>query len=206
MTEAVPTCLNRRDRIKTGSVGQAADGVDIRIVDRRGDDVPAGETGEMAVRHPGMAIGYWRNPEATAKAIRDGWLYTGDLAFRDDDGFYWFAGRTKEVIVRGGSNVSPQEVEGALLKHPAVFQVGVVGTPDPPWGETIAAFVRRQDGAFCTEADLIEFAKQQIADYKAPERVYFIEGMPLGLTGKVSRRTLKAMAEERSALKPQPVS
>ena len=206
MTEAVPTCLNRVDRIKTGSVGQAADGVEVRIVDQQGNEEPVGEVGEMVVRHPGTAIGYWNNAEATAQAIRDGWLHTGDLAFRDEDGFYWFAGRTKEVIIRGGSNISPQEVEGVLLKHPAVFQAGVVGAPDPMWSESVVAFVRLHDGQSCTETELIEFAKEHIADYKAPEQIRFIDEMPLGLTGKVSRRTLKAMAGGRPAHRHEPAT
>ena len=145
MTETLPTCFNRSNWIKTGSVGQAAEGVEIRILDEQGREAPVGEAGEMVVRHPGTAVGYWNDPDSTSAAIRDGWLYTGDLASKDNDGFYWFAGRKKEIIIRGGSNVSPQEVEEALLKHPAVFQAGVVGTPDPTWGESVVAFVRPHD-------------------------------------------------------------
>ena len=199
MTEAYMTCFNRSDRIKTGSVGQAAEGVDIRILDEQGREAPAGEAGEMVIRHPGTAIGYWNDAEGTSAAIRDGWLFTGDLAFKDSDGFYWFAGRKKEIIIRGGSNISPQEVEEVLLKHPAVFQAGVIGTADPTWGESVVAFVCPNDDASCSEQELIEFAKQHLADYKTPEQVHFIDEMPLGLTGKVSRKTLKAMAGERQA-------
>ena len=99
-----------------------------------------GETGEMAVRCLGMAAGYWNDPQSTSAAFRDGWLYTGDLAYRDKDGFYWFQGRKKEVIIRGGSNISPQQVEEALLKHPAVLQAGVVGIPSADWGESVVGF------------------------------------------------------------------
>ena len=197
MTEAVPTCFNRRDRIKTGSAGEPAEGVEVRILDEQGREAPIDEAGEMVVRHPGTTVGYWNDPESTSAAIRDGWLYTGDLAFKDNDGFYWFAGRKKEIIIRGGSNVSPQAVEEVLLQHPAVFQAGVVGTPDPTWGESIVAFVRPHDNASCDEQELIEFAKQHLADYKTPEQIHFIDEMPLGLTGKISRKTLKEMAGER---------
>jgi len=194
MTEAVPTCFNRRDRINTGSAGEPAEGVDVRILDEHGREAPVGKAGEMVVRHPGTAVGYWNDSQATSDAIRDGWLYTGDLALKDNDGFYWFAGRKKEIIIRGGSNISPQEVEEVLLKHPAVFQAGVVGTPDPTWGESIVAFVCPHENASCDEQELIDFAKQHLADYKTPEQIHFLEEMPLGLTGKVSRKTLKEMA------------
>ena len=199
MTEAIPICFNRSDRIKTGSVGEAADGVEVRILDDDGREAPLGVAGEMVVRHPGTAVGYWNDPRATSDAIRDGWLYTGDLASKDEDGFYWFAGRKKEIIVRGGSNISPQEVEGALLDHPAVFQAGVVGVPDPSWGESVVAFVRPHDDASCSERELIGFTKQHLADYKTPAQVHFIDEMPLGLTGKVCRKTLRETVQERQS-------
>lgn len=198
MTEAVPTCVNGQGRIRTGSVGEAGEDVEIRIVAKDGSEPPTGETGEMIARHPGTMIGYWNNPEATADTLRDGWLYTGDLAYRDDDGYYWFSGRQKEVIIRGGSNVSPQEVEDALLQHTAVFQAGVVGTPDLELGESVVAFVSLHSDADCTEQQLIHFTRQSLSDHKVPGAIYFLDEMPLGITGKVSRKALKATLQQQS--------
>jgi long-chain acyl-CoA synthetase len=191
MTELVPTCCNRPDRVRQGSVGEPADGIAVRILHESGDEVAPGEIGEMVVRGAAIMLGYWNNQEATSSTIRDGWLYTGDLARKDEHGYIWFAGRKKEVIIRGGSNVSPQEVEEILLKHPAVFQSGVVGMPDPELGESVVAFVSLRDGAACGESELIEFSREYLSEHKVPGVVHFIDVLPLGPTGKVSRRTLK---------------
>lgn len=205
MTELVPSCCNKPDRIRPGSVGERADGIDVRIVDDSGTDVAPGETGEMIVRGAAIMLGYWNDPDATAETIRDGWLYTGDLAHEDEDGYIWFDGRKKEVIIRGGSNISPQEVEEVLLRHPAVFQVGVVGMPDAEYGESVIAFVRLRAGKDCDGAELVEFAKELLSNHKVPEVVRFIDELPLNATGKVSRRTLKEslLAEFEDSASPQ---
>jgi long-chain acyl-CoA synthetase len=192
MTESVPICLNRPGRIRAGSVGEPAEGMEVRVVDETGAPVAPGATGELIVRTEARMTGYWNDPEATAATVRDGWLYTGDLARMDDDGYYWFAGRKKEIIIRGGSNVAPQEVEEVLLQHPAVFQAGVVGMPDPELGESVVAFVSlRDNGPGCCESELIDYARQFLSEHKVPGKVHFLADMPLGTTGKVSRKSLR---------------
>jgi len=161
------------------------------VVDADGNDVKLGDVGELIVKSPGRTIGYWNNPEATAETLRDGWLYTGDLVKQDAEGYYWFAGRKKELIVRGGSNISPQEVEAVLYQHPAVAEAGVIGIPDETWGEVVVAYVARKEGVSATGAALLEFAKEQIAAYKVPEKVFFLPSLPKSHVGKIQRRALK---------------
>jgi long-chain acyl-CoA synthetase len=200
MTESVPICLNRPGRIRAGSVGEPAEGMEVRVVDETGAPLEPGATGELIVRTAARMTGYWNDAEATAATVRDGWLYTGDLARVDEDGYYWFAGRKKEIIIRGGSNVAPQEVEEVLLQHPAVFQAGVVGMPDSELGESVVAFVSLRDqGAGCCEAELIDYARQFLSEHKVPCKVHFLADMPLGTTGKVSRKSLKESLQAQAA-------
>ena len=140
--------------------------------------------------------GYWQD---TGSAVRDGWFRTGDLARRDEDGFYWFAGRKKEIIVRGGSNISPQEVEAVLYEHPAVAEAGVVGRPDTFWGETVVAHVALRPGHRLDEAELIAFARERLADYKTPDTVVFHSDLPKSPAGKIQRRALRE-AEHATAV------
>jgi len=167
-------------------------------VDAAGQDVPVGETGELLVRSPSVCVEYWNDPDATRAALEDGWLNTGDLASCDADGYYWFRGRKKEIIIRAGSNISPQEVEEALYRHAAVGEVGVVGQPDPVYGEIVTAFVVLRKGYHAGPEELREFAKERLADYKVPEKFVFLPDLPKGPTGKVHRRSLKEMALARS--------
>jgi len=136
-------------------------------------------------------VRYWNNPDATRQAFRDGWFLTGDLAHEDADGFYWFDGRKKEIIVRGGSNVSPQEVEEAIYQHPAVAEVAVVGVPDERWGEIVVAGVALRTEGAVSEHDLIAFVRERLSLYKCPERILFMASLPKGPTGKVLRRAVK---------------
>jgi long-chain acyl-CoA synthetase len=168
-------------------------------VDLEGQDVPEGETGEIVVRGLSMCVGYWNDPEATGAAVREGWLHTGDLASRDRDGYYWFKGRKKEIIIRGGSNISPQEVEEALYKHPAVQEAGVVGTPDPVYGESVTALVVLREGHALEAQELHGFVQQHLADYKLPEKVFFLKELPKSAAGKVHRRMLKEMLMVQAA-------
>jgi long-chain acyl-CoA synthetase len=191
MTECVPICITRPTRVRPGSIGEPALDVQARIVDGAGLPVPPGEVGELIYRAPSMMVGYWNDPVATAATVRGGWLYSGDLARQDADGWYWFAGRSKEIIVRGGSNVAPQEVEEVLLQHPAVFQAGVVGVPDAEQGESVIAFVCLRESRGCNELELLDFARRHLSEHKVPGRVHFLEALPLGNTGKVSRRSLR---------------
>ncbi len=191
-TETGPTICNPRVAPKLGSLGIAKPGVDLRIVDVvTQQEVPVGEPGELLVRSPAVCSEYWRNPEATADALRNGWFHTGDLVSRDDDGYYWFRGRLKEIIIRGGSNISPQEVEEALYTHPAVLEAGVIGKPHEVWGEVVLAVVALREGQSASELELREHARKTLADYKVPEHIHFMATLPKGVTGKVHRKALR---------------
>jgi len=196
-TEIAPASWNRPDHVRVGSIGQPGEGVAFRLVDSDGRDVRPGDVGEICVQGPHLMTGYWQDPDASQAAIRDGWFHTGDLASCDADGFYWFAGRKKEIIIRGGSNISPQEVEAVLYQHPAVAEAGVVGLPNHLWGEVVVAFVALRTGQAVTEAELIAFARKRLADYKTPESIIFRTELPKGPTGKIQRRALR---EEERAL------
>jgi long-chain acyl-CoA synthetase len=160
-------------------------------VDSQGSEVPHGSVGEIYIRGPHLTTGYWRDPDATRAAFQNDWYRSGDLALRDADGFYWFAGRKKEIIVRGGSNISPQEVEAALCEHPAVAEAGVVGRRDPFWSEVVIAHVALRAGYQLDERELIAFTRERIADYKVPAAVVFHPELPKGTTGKIQRRALR---------------
>jgi long-chain acyl-CoA synthetase len=193
LTESCPVTFNRLAEVRIGSIGPAAPGVSIRLVDLQGHDVAAGETGEILVRSPASCVGYWNDPAATTCLFDDGWLRTGDLASCDEDGYYWFKGRLKQFIIRGGSNISPQEVEEALHQHPAVLEAGVIGAPDSVNGEIVVAFVALREGRQATPEELQQFARERLADYKVPERILYLGELPKGPTGKVQRRALKEM-------------
>jgi long-chain acyl-CoA synthetase len=195
MTECIPICRsNAEEGIRAGSIGRPVDGIEAHAFDADGIGVPDGETGELAVRSPSSFVGYWENPEATAETLREGWLYTGDLVRRDADGYLYFMGRKKEIIIRAGSNISPQEVEEALYQHPAVLLAGVIGKSHPVCGEQVVAFVSLREGQDVGEQQLIDFARTRLADYKTPERILFLPDLPEGPTGKVLRRALKEIA------------
>lgn len=191
MTESTPLTVNPRAAIRTGSTGPTLSGVRIRLIDAYGCDVRPGETGEILVRSPGNCLGYWNDADATAGLFVDGWLRTGDLAACDSHGYYWFKGRVKQLIIRGGSNISPQEVEEALYRHPAVLEAGVIGVPHPVYGEVPAAFVALRAGHSVREDELRAHARELLADYKVPERILLVTEIPKGLTGKVDRRRLR---------------
>ncbi len=200
MTEAMDYTINPPfGPKKLGSVGQPLHATRIRVVDDLGHDVPTGETGEMVVQSKAVMAGYWNNPEETQRALRDGWLHTGDLGRYDADGYLWFMGRKKDIIIHGGSNVSPQEVEDIFYHHPAVQAVGVIGVPDPVYGQNILAFVvLRELTPRPTEAELLAFARQHISLYMTPEHIVFLDKMPMNATGKVDRATLRQRARVSS--------
>jgi long-chain acyl-CoA synthetase len=195
MTEIGPSISNPADAIRSGSLGKALQGVETRVLDAKGEDVSDGQIGELVVRSPARFAGYWDDPLATREAVRDGCMYTGDLARRDADGYLWFEGRKKEIIIRDGVNISPQEVEGAIYKHMAVLEVAVIGAPDPvgAHGERVLAFVTLRDGYRISEQELKEHTRQQLADFKVPERFVFRTDLPKGITGKLQRRALREM-------------
>jgi long-chain acyl-CoA synthetase len=196
MSETFPVCVNSLDEARPGSMGRPLPEVEVRIVDDADRDVPQGVTGEMVVRGAANCIGYWNDRIATEALLRGGWLHTGDLASRDPEGYLWFQGRRKEIIVHGGGNVSPQEVEEVLYHHPGVREAGVIGTPDPVYGERVVAFVSVRKGAALGEKELREHLRTKLADYKVPERILFTPELPKNATGKVHRLSLKSMVGE----------
>jgi long-chain acyl-CoA synthetase len=169
--------------------------VEMRLVDDDGNDVPLGVVGEIAVRGPNVMKGYWGKPEETATAIPDGWFRTGDLARKDDDGYYAIVDRKKEMIIRGGYNVYPREIEQALHEHPAVAEVVGIGIPHPELGEEVGAAVVLKPGAVATPEELREWAKARVAAYKYPRHVWLADSLPKGATGKILRREVRVPPE-----------
>ncbi|MGH3406716.1 MAG: AMP-binding protein [Streptosporangiaceae bacterium] len=173
---------------KPGSIGTPVAGVEFRLVAADGTEVPEGEVGEIAIRGPNVMKGYWARPEATAEAIPDRWLRTGDLAQRDADGFYFIVDRKKDVVIRGGLNVYPREIEEVLYEHPAVAEAAVIGIPHETLGEEIGAAAALKPGASATPAELRAFVKERVAAYKYPRHVWLVDALPKGPTGKILRR------------------
>lgn len=179
---------------KIGSVGLPNPGFVFSIRSEEGKEARDGKEGRVWISTPSRTLGYWNDPAATAEVLRDGWLDSGDIMRADRDGYLWFCGRKKQIIVHDGSNISPQEVEGALLEYPSVESVGVIGMHDAVHGENVRAYVELKKGAPQPKAgDLIQFARERIG-YKAPEDIVFLDEMPLNPTGKVDRAKLKKMA------------
>ncbi len=184
---------------RLGSIGRPAPGNELRLRGADGREPPTDKPGEILVRSRSTMLGYWDDPEQTAAALADGWLHTGDIARCDADGWFWFVGRSKELIIRGGSNVAPGEVEAVLHMHPAVAASVVVGVPDPKLGQRIAAWVQPAHGAPAGEAELRAFVRSQIADYKAPEWILFTPALPTTAVGKFDRTALQREAATRLA-------
>jgi long-chain acyl-CoA synthetase len=193
LTEASPVVTTNAagPRVKPGTVGPALPGVEVKIVDEAGNELPHEEMGELICRGPNVMLGYWHNPQATAEAIRDGWLHTGDLGTEDDDGYFTIVDRLKDMIVVSGFNVYPREVEEVLFTHPAVADAAVVQYPDPYQGESVMAFVVLKPGQTATEQEIIDYCRSRIAVFKCPRRVVFREELPKNNTGKVLRRQLR---------------
>lgn len=196
MTEVGLATLNPvRGPIKAGSIGRPLPGFEIALRDESGAGVGVGEVGRIWMRTRSCMTGYWNRPRETAEVLRDGWLDSGDLARADADGYLWFFGRRKQIIVHDGSNISPYEVESALVEHPSVALAAVIGIHDDLHGENVRAYVTlRPDAPPATAADLIAFCRERIG-YKAPEEVVFLDEMPLNATGKLDRAGLKQLAE-----------
>jgi long-chain acyl-CoA synthetase len=176
---------------KLGSVGRPLPGYEVRIFDEQDREVPLGERGEICCRAPGVMLGYWNAPDTTAETLRGGWLHTGDIGRMDSDGYLWVVDRKKDLIIRGGFNVFPRDVEEALISHPAVASAGVVGRPDTVHGEEVVAFVSLRPGASAKSEELIEFARTRLSAYKYPREVHLIDGLPLTPVGKVDRKALR---------------
>ncbi|MBV9449091.1 MAG: long-chain fatty acid--CoA ligase [Streptosporangiaceae bacterium] len=193
LSETSPVAsFNHPDRErKPGSIGTPVEGVEMRLVDSAGLDVPVGEVGEIAIRGHNVMKGYWRKPDATAQAIPDGWFRTGDMGRVDEDGYYYIVDRKKDLIIRGGYNVYPREIEEVLHEHPAVAEVAVIGISHLGLGEEVGAAVALKPGASATPEELRAFAKERIAAYKYPRHVWLVEALPKGPTGKILRREVQ---------------
>jgi long-chain acyl-CoA synthetase len=191
LSETSPVAsFNMRGNTRAGSIGHAIPGVEMKVVDDAGTEVPTGEVGEIVIRGDNVMKGYWNRPEATAEAIRDGWFYSGDMAYRDEDGFFFIVDRKKELIIRGGFNVYPREIEEVLYEHPAVLEAAVIGVPHETHGEEVAAAVALKPGSTATAAELRDYVKARVAPYKYPRHVWLLESLPKGATGKILKREI----------------
>jgi fatty-acyl-CoA synthase len=194
MTETGPTVflVDEAHAIsKSGSVGKPQAFVDVRIVDKSGVDVPSGEMGELLIKGPGVTPGYWQLPEVTGQSFEHGWLHSGDVARRDEDGYYYIVDRWKDMFISGGENVYPAEVENVLFSHPAVAEAAVIGVPDPKWGEVGRALIVVKPGQTLTEQEVLDFCQGRLAKYKIPKSVVFIAALPRNAAGKVLKTELR---------------
>ena len=193
LTEVGPNCFSMTDEDsvpKTGSVGRPIFHSDMRLVDENGSNVAPGETGELLIKGPHVCAGYWRNSEATAESLVDGWFYTGDTARMDEDGFYFIVGRAKDMVISGGENIYAAEVEATFLEHPAIAGAALIGKPDKKWGEVGLMVVQLEKGCVASADELIEFCRQRLARYKVPKEVVFGE-LPYSPYGKVMKNVLR---------------
>jgi long-chain acyl-CoA synthetase len=202
LSETSPVAaFNRRDRRQPGSIGLPIEGVELKLVSVEDDGTTAAagaggdDVGEIAIRGHNVMKGYWNRPEATAAAIRGGWFHTGDLARIDADGFYYIVDRKKDMIIRGGYNVYPREIEEVLYEHPAVLEAAVIGIPHPTHGEEVGAAVTLRPGAAATPDELRAYVKERVAAYKYPRHVWLVDGLPKGPTGKVLKREITVPAD-----------
>jgi long-chain acyl-CoA synthetase len=203
LTETSPVVtLNPFHRPKMASIGVPIPGTDVRCVDEEGRDVPPGEPGELIIRGPQVMQGYWQRPDETAKAIRQGWFYSGDVAAFDDEGYVAIVDRKKDMILVSGFNVYPNEVEAVIAQHPGVGDVAVVGVPDQDTGEWVVAYVVRKDAGLTVDA-VREHCKKSLTPYKVPKLVIFRDELPKSPVGKVLRKDLRESATtEKRAVKP----
>lgn len=176
---------------KPGSIGTPVWGVEVKVVDEAGKEVAEGEKGELIYRGHNVMKGYYKKPEANAESLKDGWLYSGDIAIKDEDGFFFIVDRTKDMIIRGGLNVYPREVEEVMITHEAVSMVAVIGVPDEKLGEEVKAFVVLKEGKLLTDDALILWTKENIADYKYPRTIEFVDSLPMSATGKILKKELR---------------
>ena len=176
---------------RLGSIGRALGDTEVKIFDEDGSEQPVDEVGEIVARGPRVMKGYWKAEEATNSTIRNGWLYTGDIGYMDEAGYIFLSGRAKDIIIRAGENISPEQVEATLHSHPAIDEAAVIGVPDPQWGEKVRAIVALKAGAQASEADIIEHCRGQLASFKKPESVIFVDSLPRNPLGKVLKRVLR---------------
>jgi long-chain acyl-CoA synthetase len=199
LSETSPVASNNhpgRPR-KPGSIGTPLEEVEMKVVDEDDNEVPPGEVGEIVIRGHNVMKGYWQQPEATAEAMRGGWFHSGDIAKVDEDGYFFIVDRKKDLIIRGGYNVYPREVEEVLYEHPKIREAAVIGVPHDEWGEEIGAAVVCHEGEELTPEEVSQYVKERIAAYKYPRIVWFLDDLPKGPTGKILKREIKSPAESR---------
>jgi fatty-acyl-CoA synthase len=204
LTEAGVNCFSMTDEDalrKKGSVGKPIFHSQMRLVDTEGNDVPVGRTGELLIKGPHVCTGYWNNPTATAESLRDGWFHTGDMARTDEEGYFYIAGRLKDMIISGGENVYAAEVEAIFREHECVQDAALIGQPDEKWGEVGLMVVALKPNHSATAAELLQFCKGRLAAYKIPRRIEFVEALPYSPYGKVMKAELQKMFEQSSAEK-----
>jgi long-chain acyl-CoA synthetase len=198
-TEAGPTIARQRPdgTFKVGSVGPPVPGLKVQCIDEEGKEVPQGEVGEIIVKGPGVMLGYWNKPQETAAALKDGWLYTGDLGRFDGDGELYITGRKKDLIIKGGENIDPGLSENILMKHPAVQMVAVIAIPDPKYGEEVGAAVVLNPGQAATEEELLSYAREHLHHFVAPKRIFFFDTLPKTGIGKILKREIREIVKGR---------
>ena len=172
--------------------GRAVPGAELKVVGDDGEELPIGEVGELICKSPSNMAGYWNLPDATTAALKDGWMHTGDAAYMDRDGYVYIQDRMKDMIISGGENVYPAQVESAIYGHPAVGEVAVIGVPDETWGEAVKACVVPKPGQVLDPDDVIAFTRERLAGFKVPKTVDLIPEMPRNASGKILRRELRA--------------
>jgi fatty-acyl-CoA synthase len=199
----LPPALHESDDgpdVKIGTCGYERTGMQVSIQDEQGREVAAGETGEICVCGPAVFAGYYNNPDANAKAFRDGWFRTGDLGHVDEEGYLYITGRASDMYISGGSNVYPREIEEKILTHPAVAEVAILGVPDRTWGEVGVAVCVRRPQAEVGESELLAWMEGKVARYKIPKRVFFWEALPRSAYGKITKKDIRAELESRGCL------
>lgn len=182
---------------KIGSVGKPCMFTEVQIVDPQGNPLSDGQQGEIRIRGPKVSPGYWHNADATNKAMREGWFYTGDIGYVDEDGYLYITDRIKDIIISGGENISSLDVERVLYEHPAVFEVAVVAKPDPRWGEVPVAFIVPRDGMTVSEKEIQEFCHDKLARFKIPRQVILLDALPRNPSGKVLKRELRGYFDNK---------
>ncbi|MBN2396743.1 MAG: AMP-binding protein, partial [Deltaproteobacteria bacterium] len=176
---------------KIGSIGLPMKGTQMKVVDFQGGELPPGEEGEIIIAGPMLMKGYWNKPEETAEVLRNGWLYTGDIGYRDEDGYFFITERKKDIIIKGGENIAPREIEEVLFSHPKILEAAVVGMDDPIYGEDIKAFVVLKPGERVDPGEIISYCVERLQQFKSPRKVEFLETLPKSLVGKVLKKDLK---------------
>jgi len=201
LSETSPVAsFNHPDRErKIGSIGTPIEGVEMKVVDDDGNEVDQGEVGEIVIKGHNVMKAYWDREDATKESIKDGWFYTGDMAKVDEEGYFFIVDRKKELIIRGGYNVYPREIEEVLYEHPAVVEAAVLGVEDENMGEEIGAAVVIKEGEDLSEDDIKGYVKEEVANYKYPRKVWFVDELPKGPTGKILKREIEVPSEVEAA-------